>query len=293
MVITNLIGGLGNQMFQYAAGRALALKYKTSLSLDISGFANYKLHNGFELQRIFNTTAEIASKTDMYRIFGWKYLPCFRRKLLRPSIKALRHKNYAIEPHFHFWQCFHQLNKDSYLQGYWQSEKYFSDAISQIREDFTFKLPMKGKNAELALKMRQHNSVSLHVRRGDYASNPKTMSVHGLCSIDYYQTAIQYIAERAHLPNLYIFSDDIAWVKNNLKIDFPCNYIDHNNGDESYNDMRLMSLCKHHIIANSSFSWWGAWLNPSAGKIVVAPYQWFANHDRNLKDLIPDSWVRI
>lgn len=292
MVVTNLIGGLGNQMFQYAAGRALSLQYKTPLRLDISGFVNYELHQGFELHRVFNCSAEIASKTDVRRTLGWQSLPFVRRVLLRPSMVAFRHENYIIEPHFHYWPSFHQLTKDSYLQGYWQSEKYFTDVATQIREDFTFKLPMKNKDAELVLDMNQLNSVSLHVRRGDYVINPQATSVHGLCSIEYYQMAIKYISERVHLPNLYIFSDDIAWVKNNLKIDFPHHYINHNHGAESFNDMRLMSFCKHHIIANSSFSWWGAWLNPSADKIVVAPQRWFAN-DNNTQDLIPHGWVRL
>jgi len=292
MVVTNLIGGLGNQMFQYAAGRALSLQYKTPLRLDISGFANYGLHQGFELHRVFNCSAEVASKTDVRRTLGWQSLPFVRRVLLRPSMAAFRHENYIIEPHFYYWPSFHQLTKDSYLQGYWQSEKYFTDVATQIREDFTFKLPMKNKDAELVLDMNQLNSVSLHVRRGDYASNPEATSVHGLCSIEYYQMAIKYISERVHLPNLYIFSDDIAWVKNNLKIDFPHHYINHNHGAESFNDMRLMSLCKHHIIANSSFSWWGAWLNASVDKIVVAPHRWFAI-DADESDLIPSGWTRL
>jgi hypothetical protein len=292
MVVTNLIGGLGNQMFQYAAGRALSLKHQTSLRLDISGFANYTLHQGFELQKIFNVEAQIACKTDIDKILGWQSLPFVRRALLRPSMAAFRHENYIIEPHFHFWSTFHKLTKHSYLQGYWQSEKYFTEVATQIREDFAFKIPMKKKDAELVLLINQHNSVSLHVRRGDYASNPEAMSVHGLCTIEYYQIAIKYIAERVNLPNFYIFSDDIAWVQDNLKINYPHQYINHNHGAESFNDMRLMSLCKHHIIANSSFSWWGAWLNKRADKIVVAPKSWFFS-ENNIQDLIPKSWVRL
>lgn len=293
MVITNIIGGLGNQMFQYAAGRALSLKYKTPLLLDISGYAKYGLHQGFELQKIFNSKAEIASNTDIYKILGWQSLPFFRRVLSRSGMAVLRHKNYIIEPYFHYWPSFNQLTKDSFLQGYWQSEKYFTDVAEEIRKDFTFKIPMKNKNAELVLQMHQNNSVSLHIRRGDYVSNPKVMSVHGLCSVKYYQMAIKYIAEQVHSPNFYIFSDDILWVKNNLKIDFPHYYINQNHGAESFNDMRLMSLCKHNIIANSSFSWWGAWLNANIDKLVVAPHQWFATNDRNSQDLVSASWIKI
>jgi hypothetical protein len=132
----------------------------------------------------------------------------------------------------------------------------------------------------------------MHVRRGDYASNPKTGATHGLCSLDYYEEAIRYISERVEQPIFFIFSDDINWVKCNLKVDFPCQYVDHNKSMESFNDMRLMSLCQHHIIANSSFSWWGAWLNPGQKKIVIAPRRWFLNSN-NVEDLYPASWVRL
>jgi hypothetical protein len=148
------------------------------------------------------------------------------------------------------------------------------------------------QNAELAVQIGQVNAVSLHVRRGDYAKNPKTTATHGLCSLDYYQAAIQYISDQVEQPYFFIFSDDIAWVKKQLKMNFPCRYVDHNHGVESYNDMHLMSICRHCIIANSSFSWWGAWLNPYKDKIVVAPQRWFAN-DNNVKDLFPPEWVPL
>ena len=134
--------------------------------------------------------------------------------------------------------------------------------------------------------------MSLHVRRGDYANNPSALSTHGLCSLDYYREAVNHIAEKVKEPHFFIFSDDMDWAVDNIRIKFPCEYIDHNKGPGSSEDMRLMSLCRSHIIANSSFSWWGAWLNPDPTKIVVAPKRWFA---RNVEtpDLIPDGWVRI
>ena len=135
-------------------------------------------------------------------------------------------------------------------------------------------------------------AVSLHVRRGDYVSDPKTKAILGVCSLDYYRAAIAHIAERIESPAFFVFSDDIAWAKANLEIPFPCEYVDHNQGQQSYNDMHLMSLCKHHIIANSSFSWWGAWLNPRKDKIVIAPENWFANNE-DAKDLIPPESVKL
>lgn len=290
MVITNLIGGLGNQMFQYAAGRALSLKRSDPLRLDISGFANYALHQGFELERIFNCTTEIATEADVRSILGWQYLSTIRRVASRPGMEAFRRKGFIVEPHFHYWQGIKDVPRDCYLVGYWQSEKYFEDVASVIRDELTFKLPLTNRNADIAEQVNKLNAVSLHVRRGDYANNLNTTATHGLCSLEYYQAAIQYIAGRVKQPVFFIFSDDLEWVKENLKIDFPCQYVAHNKGAESYNDMRLMSLCKHHIIANSSFSWWGAWLNPNADKIVVAPKRWFVN-ETNTEYLIPQDWV--
>ena len=291
MVITNLIGGLGNQMFQYTAARALSLKRNVSLRVDISGFANYGLHQGFELQRIFNCPAEIASEADVRGILGWQYPSSIRQLLSRPGMGAFRRKGLVVEPYFHHWQEIKNVPSDCYLTGYWQSEKYFLEVATQMRRDFSFRLPLENQNAELAKQIDQVNAVSLHVRRGDYTNNPKTTKKHGLCSLDYYQAAIRYIAERVTPPHFFVFSDDIAWVKNNLKIDFPHQYVDFNHGAESYNDMRLMSMCKHHIIANSSFSWWGAWLNPRMDKIVVAPKHWFANQT-DIQDLLPLGWVK-
>jgi hypothetical protein len=292
MIITNLIGGLGNQMFQYAAGRAVSLKKNNSLKLSVLDFAKYELHHGFELQRIFNCITDIASEEDVRNILGWQYSPRFRRILSRPSMSIIRRETFIVEPHFHYWSEIKNVPSNCFLSGYWQSDKYFADIEMQIRKDFTFKLPFKNKNYELAKQMSQVNAVSLHVRRGDYVNNLKTKSKHGLCSVDFYFSAIQYIAERVENPNFYIFSDDIPWVKSNLKIDFFHKYVDNNQGVESYNDMRLMSLCKHNIIANSSFSWWGAWLNLNLDKVVVAPKCWFANPN-DVSDLLPQSWVKL
>ena len=292
MIISQVIGGLGNQMFQYATGRALSLARGLPLRLDISGFDGYGLHQGFELQRVFNCQAEAATAADLRGILGWQSAPLARRILSRPGMAALRRKGFVVEPHFHHWPEIRQVSQDCYLVGYWQSEKYFRDAADTIRRDFAFKLPLAGLNAELAGQIAQANAVSLHVRRGDYVSNHKTHATHGACSLDYYRAAIQYVSDRVEQPYFFIFSDDIAWVKENLRMDMPHRYIDHNQGAESYNDMRLMSLCRHHIIANSSFSWWGAWLNMGANKIVVAPEKWFAN-GKDAVDLFPHGWVTL
>lgn len=292
MIIAYINGGLGNQMFQYACGRALALDFGESLRLDVSGFSENSLHQGFELLNVFDCRAGIATEAEVRGILGWQYQSAIRRIAVRPALAAFRRKRFVVEPYFQYWPGIKDVPRDSYLAGYWQSEKYFSDVAPVIRTDFTFKSSLSVRNAALAEQIARVNSVSLHVRRGDYFSNPKTNVNHGVCSLDYYRSAILYVAERVEHPEFFIFSDDIDWVKDNLKLDFPCQYVGHNLGADSYNDMRLMSLCQHQIIANSSFSWWGAWLNLNPAKIVLAPQKWFANQN-NTTDLLPQGWVSL
>lgn len=280
-------------MFQYAAGRALSLKLSCPLLLDVSGFAGYGLHQGFELSRVFGCKTEIATEEEIRALLGWRSHPAARKILMRPSLAMLHGSTLVVEPHFHYWPGISEVSPNIYLVGYWQSEKYFSEVADTLRADFIFRDSLSSQNAELAKRIGQTMAVSLHVRRGDYASNPKTNAAHGLCSIEYYREAVLYIAEHIEHPEFFIFSDDIAWVKSNLEIDFPCWYVDQNKGAESYNDMRLMSLCRHHIVANSSFSWWGAWLGSYPEKRVVAPKNWFQSSANDPKDLISDHWVRI
>lgn len=293
MVIVNIIGGLGNQMFQYATGRALALRKGVPLKLDVSGYATYGLHQGFELTHVFNLDMELAESEDVRKILGWKSLPRIRSLFSRPQFSLFRSDKLVIEPSFHYWDKINQVHDDCYLEGYWQTEKYFYDAAATIRRDFVFRTPLDKKNDESATLISEVNAVSLHVRRGDYVSDARTAETHGLCSIEYYRAAVQVVAERVPNAHLFVFSDDICWVKKNLPLDLPANYIDHNQGAQSFNDMRLMSMCKHHIIANSSFSWWGAWLNPNPSKIVVAPRKWFSMSGYNTSDIICSGWLVI
>ena len=292
MIASHVLGGIGNQMFQYAAGRSLAAHLKQEFFLDQSSFDCYSLHNGFELDRVFNISTKELDVPTLIDMLGWRLSKLAIKFLKRPQFSFLRGKNLVVEPHMHYWPLFFEANSNSYLYGYWQSEKYFKRIEATIRQDFIFKKPLVEKNLDNALHIASVNSVSLHVRRGDYVSNYKTSQIMDVCSLDYYRQAIDYIAKHIKNPVFYIFSDDIAWVQQNLSLYFPCTYIDHNRGNESYIDMQLMSLCKHHIIANSSFSWWGAWLNPRAAKIVIAPRVWFRNGN-NDSDLIPSEWVRL
>lgn len=293
MIIVNVIGGLGNQMFQYAAARALALARGLPLRLDVSGFDGYGLHQGFELQRVFSCEAPLASAAEVRAVLGWRAAPALRRVLARPGLAALRGKAFVVEPHFHYWQGIRDVPATSYLQGYWQSERYFADATAELRADFAFRQPLSAVNAAWAERIGCCAAVSLHVRRGDYVSDARTHAAHGVCSLDYYRAAARHIAGRVEAPEFFVFSDDIDWARDNLDIGHPCHYLDHNRGAESHNDMRLMSLCRHHVLANSSFSWWGAWLNPRTDKVVVAPSRWFAGGERRVDDLFPNGWVTL
>jgi hypothetical protein len=292
MIISHILGGIGNQMFQYAAGRSLAHANQDRLLLDISSFDDYTLHHGFQLSRVFDIDAEQATFAHIKHVLGYRACQYCRKILKRPLFKPLRGRNLIVEPYAHFWPDFFSFKHDAYLLGYWQSEKYFRSIASQIRKDFTFKTALVGKNADIASSIQNQNAISLHVRRGDYLSDLKTSQIMNVCSLDYYQSSINAIADRVASPVFYIFSDDIEWVRRNLVMDYPCVYVDHNTQEDSFRDMQLMSLCKHHIIANSSFSWWGAWLNPCESKIVIAPKGWFVNGSDD-GDIIPSDWERL
>lgn len=292
MIIAHIIGGLGNQMFQYAAGRALSLAHNVPLYLDVQDFKGYELHNGYELHRLFDVQASIATNWDVFQVLGWRAISPLRRKLFHQKFSKFRGAHLFVDSLFAEMPCLIDMPSSSYLMGNWQSEQFFGDIEEIIRSDFTFKLSMSKRNAELADMIKSVNAISLHVRRGDIASNPTSLAFHGLCSLDYYRQAIELVAARVTDPEFVIFSDDMDWVRKNLNIGFPCHYIDTNNGSESYNDMRLMSFCNHHIVANSSFSWWGAWLSNGEHKVVVAPKKWFAK-SYDSSGIVPPSWIRI
>lgn len=292
MVISNIIGGLGNQMFQYAAARSLSLAHGQRLYLDVGDFEGYRLHYGFELNRVFKGAFDLATEGQIEQILGWRGCRPVRKLLKRSQMRLFRGKGMVVEPHFEYWKGFLSLPSECYLAGYWQSEHYFKSAEDTIRSDFSFSKELSGLNRDIDSQIAQSNAVSVHIRRGDYASHAKTKAMLGTLPLSYYAAAIGFIADKVPQPQFFVFSDDIAWAKENLKITQPCQFIGHNQGEYSYIDMQLMSLCKHQIIANSSFSWWGAWLNSNVEKIVIAPYRWFANAN-DAGDLIPADWIKL
>jgi hypothetical protein len=188
---------------------------------------------------------------------------------------------------------------DVYLQGYFQSERYFLEVQDVIRSEFTIRYEQDPQSQEIAVQIAETQSVSLHVRRGDYVSDATIRQIHHVCDLDYYQRCARLMAEQVTDPHFFVFTDDPDWVLENLCLDWPTTVVNHNGVERDYEDLRLMSACQHNIIANSSFSWWGAWLNAHPGKIVLAPQRWYnrpPNDDpRNLdtRDLLPDGWMRI
>ena len=291
MIISELIGGLGNQMFQYAAGWALARDKNTFLKLDVSGFANYALHQGYELNRVFESQGSVASEQDLQQLLGWQSSLLVRRVLRQPCMKSLRKSSLLIEFGFPYSDLRPQVSDHGYLSGYWQSEKYFLNCADEIRSHFRFKPLLSPENEKWVELISKKNSVSVHVRRGDFIKS-KNIAYHGVCSVEYFDSAARLMMERNPDVEFFIFSDDVAWVKSNINLSAPCHFVVNNIGVESFNDMRLMSLCKHNITANSSFSWWGAWLNANPLKTIIAPAKWFAA-DIDVRDLIPSSWVTL
>jgi hypothetical protein len=186
------------------------------------------------------------------------------------------------------------IGAGTYLDGYWQCERYFKDLAERIREDFKILTAPNEANAMMLQQILETEAVSVHIRRGDYVSNPETNAVHGTCDLDYYVRAAELMKSRVGRPlRFFVFSDEPAWVRANLDLGAEMTFIEHNGPNADYEDMRLMSACKHHIIANSSFSWWGAWLNPSPNKLVVAPKRWFRTNNLSDRDLVPTDWIRV
>lgn len=295
MVIVKIVGGLANQMFPYATGRRLAKVLGTTLKLDISDYAE----NGRDyLGRVyslgvFNIDEQIATEEEIKALTELPvtsveraFRKVFRKKPRRPA-GYVKEKGYTFDPHIL------SLPDDVYLRGNWNSPKYFSDVTSLIRQEFTFRAAATGRNLELAEEIQAGNSVSLHVRRGDYVANSNTNQIFGACGLDYYYRCIDFLTQTISNPYFFVFSDDADWVRNNLQLKYPVAFVDHNDGDHGYEDLRLMSQCRHHIIANSGFSWWGAWLNSNAQKIVCAPKNWFVSSKYDTRDLIPESWIRL
>ena len=292
MVVVRLSGGLGNQLFQYAMGRYLSFSAKTELVLEDSFYFQRSPNltpRTFELDKFAiqarRTSAEEKKALRSYTGKIWKR---FRRAL--PLGGQLR---YVHEPVGKILPTARAYKDQVFLDGYWQSSDYFSGIEDLLRDDLQLLIPMSNNDQRIASHMARVDAISLHVRRGDYVSNTAANKMHGVCSLDYYQKAVKFMAEQLPNPVFFVFSDDLNWVKCNLQINNPCVYVGHNSSSMAVQDLRLMSIARHHIIANSSFSWWAAWLNPSLTKQVVRPKKWFVGLPNLDNQICPANWVAL
>lgn len=286
-VIVELSGGLGNQMFQYSAGRSLASRLNLPLLLDLSWFHGQSKR--YYALSSFNIDAATFNR--------YAKLPC----LLRHFSARISSKLFPVicgnpvfrEPHFHYCSDFQRISSPVYLRGYWQSERYFSDIRPYLLEEFALLRPMAHTCKNIRDKILDSEAICVHVRRGDYLPNICDKTIHDVCSIDYYKAGYHELVKDLKNPHCFIFSDDPDWAAYSLLFSCPVTVVAVNGRYHEYLDLILMSLCKHFLIANSSFSWWAAWLCQYSQKKVVAPSRWFLSEQIKTVDLLPKSWMTI
>jgi hypothetical protein len=295
VIVVELCGGLGNQLFQYAAARTVADRLGTDLGLDLrpllaAGSRPYGLGH-------FNIRATVLSVRDLPPRYlaphGWRWsltrglVDRVRAAIRRP---ALRHLRPVVYQGSAFRDVLAGVTDDSWLEGFWQSERYFAEGAERLRADLT----LKALTPATARLQRHIESlacpVAVHVRRGDYAAVASTRAHHGLCSLEYYRAAIARVRDRHPEATFVLFSDDPDWVAANLRVTPAC-LVTANGEARPHEDLHLMSRCRAHVIANSSFSWWGAWLARS--ELVIAPRQWYRSPAADGSDVVPARWLRL
>ena len=295
MIIANICGGLGNQMFQFANAYALAknLNRKLALCTDMIGTFDSS-HNGFELERVFNISVPVLDKFQRDDVFGLFSSVTARKLISRSPFRFLQPKNFLYESVFvKIPEQQLKFVKNLYLEGYWQSEVFFSSRASDIRSLYQFDIVCDESNSQTLQQITATNSLAIHVRRGDYISNDAAANLHGIPSVDYYYRAIDYVSRCKGPVEIFAFSDDPGWVRDTFAGSYPTiKIVDHNTGNKSHIDMYLMSQCKHIVTANSTFSWWAAWLNQHPERLIVAPKNWFASKSEP-DNLIPKTWIRL
>lgn len=285
MIIVKLIGGLGNQLFQYAIGRQLSIKHGVKLKVDLVELLDRKPRQNFTFRdfELGNFKCQVQSATK-FELFFFK---SFTRALTKIGITTsyLRESKNTFDS-----KLILNSSYSMYLNGFWQSEKYFSNIRSVLLNDLSLinEISYKAKKWEAAIKSK--NSISIHIRRGDYLSLSSANEFHGICSLEYYNSAIEIMKDKNSHCIFFFFSDDIDWAKSAFSSLENTEFVESMSNKE---DLYLMSICKHNIIANSSFSWWGAWLNQNQDKIVISPKKWFNDVKIDTTDLIPSSWIRI
>jgi Glycosyl transferase family 11 len=301
MIVVRLLGGLGNQLFQYALGRHLSLIHKRPLKFDTTYFTA-QTPDAMRGIRVFGLAAfsldvaiasdEVLREFSVYR--GRRVTARFAR--LGSRWVPLRYRRYIGQRRADFWR-FHPsiltstLSDSVLIEGYWQSEKYFEGISQIIRNDLRLQWPPSGKNAELLAEISATNSVSVHVRHGDNANG--MADELGVLSLRYYSRAKKLILDTVDKPRFFVFSDDPAWARENIRVPAGSVFVTHNGDEQNFEDLRLMAACKHHINGNSSFSWWGAWLGKKPGQIVIAPEKYLLGAVDDYRDYYPSAWTLL
>jgi len=291
MIIVKLMGGLGNQMFQYAFGRSLSLKKGVPLKLDLSFLLDRTPVKNFVFRdydlTIFKCMPEIANHVEKTSILTDSFL--LSNKHFNKILPVTK-RRYYTEKSFEYDANSQKIDDNTYLEGYWQSYKYFSEFEDVIRKDFSFNHKFTEKEEAVNQKIKSTNSVCVNVRRTDFLVN----SHHGVCNEEYFKNGINSIEQFETDLEIFVFSDDMDWCRENLKFNHKTFFVGHEYaGDKFQSYLSLMTNCKHFIIPNSSFGWWAAWLASHKKKIVITPKKWFGNVKRNTNDLIPANWIRL
>jgi hypothetical protein len=289
MLIIKIFQGLGNQLFQYALGRSLEERFGVKVKYDLSWFKENSQHRQFGLDR-FNTKIEIANDEEVYNVKNGIYPNRIRNYIFQ---KELKFNPYYKQPYFKedlskFEPNILKINSRTYIEGYFSSEVFFKEIRQLLLEEFELKNSINRVNQSLIEKIKNQHSVCLSVRRGDFLK----YSMHNVCDLSYFENAIALMNEKIKDPVFYIFSDDNDWVKENLKLDQEHYFVTHNYPD-FYEDLRIMKSCKHHIIPNSTFSWWAAWLAKNNQKIVIAPETWLDSNEIDYSYYLPSEWIKI
>ncbi len=286
MIATHIIGGLGNQMFQFAAGKALALRLGVDLVLDDRYWDKRRY-----VECGLGNFAHGARSAPRLGLPAMKYespVTYVTRKLRGTAWTV--YDNDALP----YDSTFSDLGDGTWLKGYFQSERYFVDHAEDIRACFQLTRPPSNETQAVMREMDNCIPVALHIRRGDMVNNTRNFAVHGTPALEYFRKAAELVASNCkETPTFFVFSDEPRWVIENFELDLPVKIVSHNGVDRNFEDIFLMSRCQHNITANSSFSWWGAWLNPNPGKVVVCPDRWFADPKLQNNSLVPESWTTI
>lgn len=276
MRLIKMTGGLGNQMFIYALYLRMRRDFPDT-RIDLSDMMHYRVHNGYEMHRVFGLPkVEFCINRTLKKILEFLFFRTILERKQGGSLRPYR-KSYV-------WPWV-------YFKGFYQTERYFEDHRDEVRKAFTFDMTQANEQSRALVERLadDENAVSIHVRRGDYLLPQHAASMGGVCTGTYYANALRMMGKRVKEPHYYVFSDDMDWVREHLPLPDAI-YVDWNKGADSWQDMMLMSRCSHHIIANSSFSWWGAWLSASPEKVVIAPCRWVRQSDDTT--ILPESWLK-